>query len=427
MTERVSPSGIDLLQGAGLRRSPPRARRPTWRSWTCTRTSRTSRSRSTGRSRSRTNGVIIGLPTRELRGGDADQDHVPGRLASASARSTTRTCTSGGATTSPRTSTSGPSSRRATRTCRRATTRPARRPTPPAASARRRVTRRSRPASSNRFNTTYNSTSANNWNVAPSNPTNANLFGTPDVHAVRPLLHRAARDPRQGELRHAPARRSRPPTAAVRSRSRSRSRSTRSGCRTSPPACKNKLDVFFKQWWDTAYSGSPAAGNKPQITGPGLAGPGFYDANGGCAAYGVDMPGEAGGTVPATLALTLGAAATFGTFTPGVAQDVHGVHDGDRHLDRRRRDADRGRPERERPGHLVNGAFSLPQPLGGLGVLKTYAGAGQQRRRRRSRSRRRSARPTRCARGRTPRRSRSRCQHDDALGNRQAAPIPSAG
>ena len=30
----------------------------------------------------------------------------------------------------------------------------------------------------NRFNTTYNSTSANNWNVAPSKPTNANLFGS---------------------------------------------------------------------------------------------------------------------------------------------------------------------------------------------------------------------------------------------------------
>ncbi len=29
-----------------------------------------------------------------------------------------------------------------------------------------------------RFNNTYNSSSANNWNVAPSNPTNANLFGS---------------------------------------------------------------------------------------------------------------------------------------------------------------------------------------------------------------------------------------------------------
>jgi aminopeptidase N len=46
-------------------------------------------------------------------------------------------------------------------------------------------------------------------------------------------------------------------------------------------ACGNKLDQFFTQWFDTAY---PTAGGvtKPQITGPGLAGPGFYDASGGC-------------------------------------------------------------------------------------------------------------------------------------------------
>ena len=54
--------------------------------------------------------------------------------------------------------------------------------------------------------------------------------------------------------------------------------------------CSNKLDAFFKQWWDTSYTGSPAAGNRPQITGPGLAGGGFYDANGGCSDYGVDVP-----------------------------------------------------------------------------------------------------------------------------------------
>ena len=33
-----------------------------------------------------------------------------------------------------------------------------------------------------------------------------------------------------------------------------------------------------------------------------------------------DTDGGAGGTVPATLALTLGPAATFGAFTPGVAK-----------------------------------------------------------------------------------------------------------
>ena len=31
-------------------------------------------------------------------------------------------------------------------------------------------------------------------------------------------------------------------------------------------------------------------------------------------------------------------------------------------------------PSTNHTGHLVNGSFFLPQPLGGLGVVKTYAG-----------------------------------------------------
>ncbi|MDR2987418.1 MAG: hypothetical protein LBV34_21535 [Nocardiopsaceae bacterium] len=46
-------------------------------------------------------------------------------------------------------------------------------------------------------------------------------------------------------------------------------------------ACRARLGEFFKQWWDTAY---PAGGgaNRPQITGPGLAGHNFYRPGGGC-------------------------------------------------------------------------------------------------------------------------------------------------
>jgi hypothetical protein len=46
-------------------------------------------------------------------------------------------------------------------------------------------------------------------------------------------------------------------------------------------ACSVRLDQFFTQWFDTAYPGGGGA-NRPQLTGPGLAGPGFYDANGRC-------------------------------------------------------------------------------------------------------------------------------------------------
>jgi hypothetical protein len=43
-------------------------------------------------------------------------------------------------------------------------------------------------------------------------------------------------------------------------------------------ACENRLSQFFTQWFDTAY---PSGGgtHRPAITGPGLAGPGFYTSS----------------------------------------------------------------------------------------------------------------------------------------------------
>ena len=75
------------------------------------------------------------------------------------------------------------------------------------------------------------------------------------------------------------------------------------------------------------------------------------------------VDGGVGGTVPATLALTLGTPAAFGTFTPGVAQVYNASTTanvistaGDAALSV----AD---PSAMATGHLVNGSFSLPQPL----------------------------------------------------------------
>ncbi len=47
-------------------------------------------------------------------------------------------------------------------------------------------------------------------------------------------------------------------------------------------ACQQRLSLFFSQWFDTPY---PAGGgaNRPMITGPGLAGPGFYGVDRTCA------------------------------------------------------------------------------------------------------------------------------------------------
>src|SRR4051812_5518297 len=76
-----------------------------------------------------------------------------------------------------------------------------------------------------------------------------------------------------------------------------------------------------------------------------------------------DVPGTVGGSVPATLSLSLGTPAAFGAFTPGVAKDYFASTTanvistaGDATLSV----AD---PSSNATGHLVNGAFSLPQPL----------------------------------------------------------------
>jgi hypothetical protein len=76
-----------------------------------------------------------------------------------------------------------------------------------------------------------------------------------------------------------------------------------------------------------------------------------------------DVPGTVTGSVPATLALTVGAPASFGAFTPGVAKTYTATTTanvvstaGDAVLSV----AD---PSATAPGHLVNGAFVLPSAL----------------------------------------------------------------
>jgi hypothetical protein len=125
---------------------------------------------------------------------------------------------------------------------------------------------------------------------------------------------------------------------------------------------------------DRQYTIRPAAGTqltldlgKSSFTIPVVGGQAAL-----AAATGVAF-GDAGGTVPATLALTMGAPATFGAFTPGVAKEYAAATTatvistaGDAALTV-------SDPSTNHPGYLVNGAFALPQPLQGLGVVKTYS------------------------------------------------------
>ncbi|RKQ93513.1 chitobiase/beta-hexosaminidase-like protein [Solirubrobacter pauli] len=86
-----------------------------------------------------------------------------------------------------------------------------------------------------------------------------------------------------------------------------------------------------------------------------------------------DADGTVGGSVPATLSLTLGAPASFPTFVPGLAREYTANTEatvtstaGDATLTV----AD---PSTTNTGKLVNGAFTLPQSLQGLGVVKTWS------------------------------------------------------
>ena len=73
--------------------------------------------------------------------------------------------------------------------------------------------------------------------------------------------------------------------------------------------------------------------------------------------------GSAGGTVPATLALTLGAPASFGAFTPGLGQTY--TASGTANVISTAGDATLSvaDPSSTATGRLVNGSFSLAQPL----------------------------------------------------------------
>ncbi|HET6548033.1 MAG TPA: M14 family metallopeptidase [Solirubrobacter sp.] len=68
--------------------------------------------------------------------------------------------------------------------------------------------------------------------------------------------------------------------------------------------------------------------------------------------------GEIGGTVPPTLSLTLGGPASFGAFVPGVADDYTASTSANVVST-----AGEAALSASDPGHLANGAFTLPEPL----------------------------------------------------------------
>ena len=219
----------------------------------------------------------------------------------------------------------------------------------------------------NTFNATYNATNNSArtfWTVAPSNPHSSELFNNSNTYtrpgrgyiALRQILGKANFNSAGQEIQatYGGGSITEPQEEAI----------FHKWMPNKSIGCSKKLDAFFAQWWDTAYPAGVGTNiPKPTITGPGLAGGGFYDANGGCSDYGTDVPVPVGAAVPPQLGLTLGAAAAFNPFTPGVAKDYTASTTanvvstaGDAALSVTDASA-------TAPGHLVNGAFSLPSAL----------------------------------------------------------------
>ena len=131
------------------------------------------------------------------------------------------------------------------------------------------------------FNQIYGS-GTDFWTTAPSNPIPYSLFDTSNTYnrpgaayiALRQILGPARFDAalRQLQRTYGGSSITEPELEAVFHR----------WLPVHTSACQQRLSQFFKQWFDTAY---PAGGgaNRPTITGPGLAGPGFYGAGGTCA------------------------------------------------------------------------------------------------------------------------------------------------
>ena len=184
------------------------------------------------------------------------------------------------------------------------------------------MTRRSRRASSNQFNTNYNSTSTTFWNTAPSNPTSVTMNGQSNAYtrpgtaylALRAIL---GKNNYNDALRHI--------QVAYRGGSITEAELKTEFHKYLPnqsPACHNKLDAFFTQWWDTPYTGSPGGRQQAADHRPGPGRRRLLRRQRRLRALRRRRARRRGrATVPATLSLTLGAPATFGAFTPGVAKD----------------------------------------------------------------------------------------------------------
>jgi hypothetical protein len=89
-----------------------------------------------------------------------------------------------------------------------------------------------------------------------------------------------------------------------------------------------------------------------------------------------DPTAPVGGTVPATLSLTLGTPASFGAFIPGVGQTYTASSTATVTSTAGNATLSVSDASSQNTGHLVNGTFALPQPLQAMANGGTLANVG---------------------------------------------------
>jgi hypothetical protein len=128
------------------------------------------------------------------------------------------------------------------------------------------------------FNTNY-ARAASFWAAAPSNPTPFGLFSTSATYQ-RPATAYIALWQILGTARFTQVLRTIQRTYGGGSITEPQLEAAyQRGLPNRSAACRSLLSQFFAEWFDTAYPSGTAS--KPDITGPGLAGPGFFGTHGG--------------------------------------------------------------------------------------------------------------------------------------------------
>ena len=177
--------------------------------------------------------------------------------------------------------------------------RAARRPTPRAAWARRPVTRRSRRASSTRFNTTYNSHEREQLERRAVEPDEREPVRLADLHALRPLVHRAARDPRQRPTSTRPSKEIQTDLRRRLDHAAAADRDLQEVAAEPVPGLQEQARRVLQAvvgHAPTAARRRPATSRRSRA--PAWPAPASTTPTAAARTYGVDVPGDAGATVP---------------------------------------------------------------------------------------------------------------------------------